>query len=94
MNNPYAIVHTLLVTERATELADGLKKYTFKVNTKADKRAVRRAVESIFDNVKVASVNIMNVRGKRKRLRSTRYGKRPDWKKAIVTLSEGTIDIL
>jgi large subunit ribosomal protein L23 len=94
MSNPYSVIHTLLVTERATELADGLNKYTFKVNPKANKLQVRRAVEAIFDDVKVGAVNIMNVRGKRKRLRSPRYGKRPDWKKAVVTLSAGSIEIL
>ncbi|MCF7854894.1 MAG: 50S ribosomal protein L23 [Candidatus Pacebacteria bacterium] len=93
MKNPYDVVRTILVTEKATELVDDFNKYTFKVSPKANKRDVRRAVEDIFD-VTVADVNVMNVRGKRKRLRSAKYGKRPDWKKAVVTLSEGEIDIL
>jgi large subunit ribosomal protein L23 len=94
MSNPYAIIRTVLVTEKATELADDHNKYVFKVDPKADKRAIRGAVEAIFDGVKVASVNVMNIRGKPKRLRSARYGRRSDWRKAVVTLSEGSIEVL
>ena len=91
--DPYKIIHTVLVTEKGTELAGSLSKYTFKVSRDANKRQVRKAVEALFD-VKVSAVNVMNRLGKRKRLRSAKYGKRPDWKKAVVTLKEGTIDIL
>ena len=92
MNNPFAIIQTVLVTEKATEMADELNKYSFKVHPKARKPEIRKAVEEIF-NVEVASVNVSNHLGKRKRLRSPRFGKRPDWKKAVVTLSQGTIEI-
>ena len=91
--NPYSIVHSVVVTEKATELADDFEKYTFKVDKKANKLQIRKAVENIFD-VKVNSVRTINQLGKRKRLRYAKYGKRPDWKKAIVTLSEGEIDII
>jgi len=91
--DPYKIIHTVLVTEKGTELAGSLNKYTFKIACDANKRQVRKAVESLFD-VKVSAVNVMNRLGKRKRLRSSKYGKRPDWKKAVVTLKEGTIDIM
>ncbi len=94
MKDPFTVIQTLQVTEKATELAEGFKKYTFKVFPKADKIDVKGAVENIFPDVKVASVNILNQRGKRKRMRSARLGKRPDWKKAIVTLSEGSIEII
>ena len=93
MNNPYSIIQTVLVTEKATEMADEMNKYTFKVHPKARKPEIRKAVEAIFD-VEVSSVNVSNHLGKRKRLRSPRFGKRPDWKKAVVTLSKGSIDIL
>jgi large subunit ribosomal protein L23 len=93
MTDPYKTIHTVLVTEKGTELAGTLNKYTFKVARDANKRQVRKAVESLFD-VKVSAVNVMNRLGKRKRLRSAKYGKRPDWKKAVVTLKEGAIDIL
>jgi len=93
MTDPYRIIHTVLVTEKGTELADTLKQYTFKVAPDANKIEIGKAVEELFD-VKVSAVNTMNRKGKRKRLRSSRYGRRPNWKKAIVTLSEGEIDIL
>ncbi len=91
--DPYEIIQTILVTEKGTVLADELNKYTFKVASGSCKVEIRRAVEALFD-VKVSAVNVMNRQGKRKRLRSARYGKRADWKKAVVTLSEGYIDIL
>lgn len=63
-----------------------LKKYIFQVNKRTTKSEVKKAVETIF-GVKVKSVNTMNVVGKVKRQGATK-GKRPDWKKAIVTLTE------
>ena len=62
------------------------KKYTFEVAQDANKIEIKNAVEKIF-GVKVASVNTMNVLGKYKRM-GVHVGKRPDWKKAIVTLKE------
>jgi len=91
--NPYSIIRSVVVTEKATELMDDLDQYTFKVNNKANKSQIHSAVEQIFD-VKVSAVRTMNQRGKRKRLRYAKYGKRPDWKKAVVTLAEGEIDII
>ena len=93
MRDPYTIIHTLLVTEKGAELAEELDKYTFKVDKNSNKVEIREAVEALF-GVKVSSVNVMNRRGKRKRLRRANYGKRADWKKAVVTLSEGSIEIL
>ncbi len=93
MKDPYQIVHTIMVTEKGTELSDKLHQYTFKVAKDSNKLEIRHAVEALFD-VKVASVNVMNRQGKRKRLRRAKYGKRSDWKKAIVTLSKGEIQIL
>jgi large subunit ribosomal protein L23 len=68
--------------------------YTFKVHPSASKPEIRDAVQHIF-GVKVARVNTLNRPGKRKRNRKTfTYGKRPDTKRAIVTLAEGeTIDL-
>lgn len=93
MRDPYDIIQTVLVTEKGTELVDDHNQYSFKVNKDANKVEIGIAVEQLFD-VKVAAVNTMNRKGKRKRFRQARYGKRPDWKKAIVTVSEGEIDIL
>jgi large subunit ribosomal protein L23 len=68
--------------------------YTFKVHPEASKPQIRDAVQEIF-GVKVAKVNTLNRPGKRKRNRRTfTYGKRPDTKRAIVTLIEGdSIDL-
>jgi len=68
--------------------------YTFKVHPTASKPEIRDAIQHIF-GVKVARVNTLNRPGKRKRNRKTfTYGKRPDTKRAIVTLAEGeTIDL-
>lgn len=93
MKDPYQIVQTILVTEKGSHLSDALNQYTFKVARGANKIEIRQAVEKLF-NVKVAAVNVMNRQGKRKRVRSAKAGRRPDWKKAIVTLKEGKINIL
>ena len=73
-------------------MEDGV--YTFKVHPAASKPEIRDAVQSIF-GVRVAKVNTLNRPGKRKRNRRTfTYGKRPDTKRAIVTLVAGdTIDL-
>ncbi|MBA1392769.1 50S ribosomal protein L23 [Lactobacillus sp. XV13L] len=79
-----------VITEKSTNLMDD-KKYTFNVLLTATKTQVRDAVEEIFD-VKVKKVNIMNVRGKDKRV--GRYsGKTARSRKAIVTLTNDSNDI-
>lgn len=93
MKDPYSIVQTILVTERSMEMKDE-NKYVFKVVPSANKIDIRGAIETLYD-VKVESVNVMNRLGKMKRAgRSPRKGRRANWKKAIVTLSEGDIDII
>ncbi len=62
------------------------RKYTFKVAKKANKIEIAKAVEELF-GVKVAKVNTMNCKGRYVRQGAT-GGYRPDWKKAIVTLTE------
>ena len=64
------------------------KKYTFEVDKRANKIQIRKAVEEIF-GVNVKSVNTVNVIGKFKRM-GRNEGKRADWKKAIVTLTENS----
>lgn len=75
-----------VVSERTTYLNE-MNKYVFVVQKTANKIEIKQAVEKLF-NVKVDKINIVNVQGKRKR-RRFKIGKRPDWKKAIVTLQEG-----
>ena len=64
------------------------KKYTFKVAHDANKIEIAHAVEQLFD-VNVAKVNTISVRGRFKRM-GRNEGYRPDWKKAIVTLTENS----
>jgi large subunit ribosomal protein L23 len=85
MRDPHDIIKRPIVTENSMEaMAD--KKYTFVVDKRSNKTEVKNAVEKVF-GVKVASVNTMNMRGKKKRM-GANVGKRADWKKAIVTLTE------
>jgi large subunit ribosomal protein L23 len=74
-------------TEKGNIQKEELNKLTFEVAKSANRVEVRKAIESVFD-VKVATVNTMNVRGKFKR-RGRILGKRRDWKKAVVTLMPG-----
>jgi large subunit ribosomal protein L23 len=85
MRDPHDIIIKPVVTE-ASMNAMAEKKYTFVVYKKSNKTEIKNAVESIF-GVKVASVNTMNMLGKNKRM-GVHVGKRADWKKAIVTLTE------
>ena len=62
-------------------------KYTFEVDKNANKPEIKEAIEAIFEGVKVKKVRTMNYTGKQVRTRYG-YGKRADWKKAIVELTE------
>jgi large subunit ribosomal protein L23 len=75
-----------VITEKTTGLGE-LNKYVFKVDITATKTAVAQAVKGIF-SVEPERVNIINVRGKKKRVRY-KYGYKTSWKKAIVTLKKG-----
>ena len=91
--SPYEIIEFMMTTEKGTLLKE-VNQYAFKVSPRANKLKIAAAVEAIYAGVKVKSVNIMNYTGKPKRSgRSPIPGKRADWKKAIVALAEGTIDI-
>ena len=82
---PEEIIVKPIVTEKSnTGLQEG--KYTFQVAKKATKVQIANAVEALF-NVKVLNVNTMTVKGKEKRV-GAHAGKRPDWKKAIVTIDK------
>ncbi len=87
MKEPQRIIRRPLVTEKSTLQKEEGRQYVFEVDRNANKIEIRSAVERLF-KVKVNHVRTMNVLGKIKRL-GRRYGKRPDWKKAIVTLREG-----
>ena len=87
MGSSYDILKSMLRTEKATFLLPE-NKYLFWVDKKANKIQIRKAVEDIY-KVKVASVNTSMQRGKQRRVRYVQ-GKSPDWKKALVTLREGS----
>ena len=81
----YDIILKPVITERSMAgTAD--KKYTFYVATSANKIEIAKAVEEIF-GVKVAKVNTLNMQGKEKRTGRFPAGRRPAWKKAMVTLT-------
>jgi large subunit ribosomal protein L23 len=88
VKDPRSVILRPVVSEKSYALLDeGV--YTFVVHPDANKTEIRQAVESIF-RVRVAGVNTLNRRGKRKRNRRTfTYGRRPDTKRAIVTLAGG-----
>ncbi len=87
MSLRYDVLKTPVVTEKSTFVKDNLHTLTFKVARRATKQEIKAAVEKIF-KVKVASVRTANFHGKIRR--QGRYsGRRPDWKKAYVTLRKG-----
>ncbi|MGI5894557.1 MAG: 50S ribosomal protein L23 [Candidatus Merdivicinus sp.] len=84
------IIIAPVITEKSMYgIAD--KKYTFKVAKDSNKVEIAKAVESLF-GVKVAKVNTISVKGRFKRM-GRNEGYRPDWKKAIVTLSADSKEI-
>lgn len=87
----YALVRSPVITEKSTMVSEH-NQVVFRVPLAADKRSVKAAVEGLF-SVKVTAVNTIRVKGKTKRFRG-RLGQRSDYKKAIVTLAEGSrIDV-
>ena len=87
MNVAERVIRKIQVTEKGTTL-QAQNKYLFEVHPDSNKIDVKRAVEKLF-KVSVTGVNTMNYKGKRKRERTVRYGKRSDWKRAVVTLKDG-----
>jgi large subunit ribosomal protein L23 len=83
----YQVLRRPIVTEKSNYQTDVLNRYTFEVHRRATKQMVREAVETLF-GVQVVKVNIMNVRGKRRRFGRVE-GRTSDWRKAIVELAEG-----
>lgn len=83
----YDIIHSPVVTEKTTLQKEIDNQVTFKVDKKANRVEIKDAVERNF-NTKVKQVRTVQVKGKVKQ-RGRIIGKRPDWKKAIVTLMPG-----
>ncbi|KLU39775.1 MAG: 50S ribosomal protein L23 [Peptococcaceae bacterium 1109] len=86
------IVIRPIITEKSTDIMATQNKYTFQVDLRANKTQIKEAVEELF-KVKVRKVNTSRVRGKMRRMGMTQ-GRKPDWKKAVVTLEPGhTIEV-
>ncbi|MGE9267553.1 MAG: 50S ribosomal protein L23 [Verrucomicrobiales bacterium] len=94
MRDIYQVIDTVRLTEKATMLQEKNNEVVLKVDRRANKLEIKRAVESLF-GVKVADVRTCNYRGKAKRVRRPDAGRTASWKKAIVRLKEGdTIDLV
>lgn len=90
-NHYYDTILSPIITEKSTVVSE-FNKVIFKVAIDAEKPMIKEAVEALF-KVKVTKVNTIKVKGKTKRFKGT-LGRRPDFKKAIVTLEDGqSIDI-
>lgn len=87
----YDIILKPIVTEKSMN-SMGEKKYTFSVHTDATKIQIKEAVEKMFAGTKVASVNTMNIEGKKRR-RGNTSGKTAKKKKAIVQLTADSAEI-
>ena len=101
MQNDKHVIIRPLIGEKATRFIETERKYVFQVDKRANKIDIKRAVQKKF-NVEVSKVGVMNYKGKRKNTSVRSSGKvlrtsgfRSSWKKAIVTLKEGsTIDLM
>ena len=87
MKNAAQVILGPVITEKSTGLKDANRILCFRVARQAGKIEIRQAVEKLF-KVKVAGVRTLRVHGKTVR-RGRTMGRRPDWKKAYVTLAEG-----
>lgn len=89
----FDIIKKPCLTEKSNLLQEVENTVTFKVDSRANKIEIKKAVEELFD-VKVQSVRTTPVKGKKRRVGIKSMGKTNDWKKAYVSLSEGEINFL
>jgi large subunit ribosomal protein L23 len=93
MRDPRQVVLRPLLNEKGEMLKEQVRAYPFEVAADANKIEIRKAIEQIFDHVKVVAVKTMNRRGKKRRLRH-KTGQTRSWKRALVFISEdSTLDI-
>lgn len=83
----HEIIKKAVITEKSTNARSAANQYCFKVDRRANRIEIGRAVERLF-KVKVLEVRVMNVPGKKKRTGRV-IGERASWKKAVVTLAPG-----
>jgi len=92
MRDPRQVIIRPIITEKTTASQMAHNQYTFEVLSDANKHEIKHAVEQLFD-VHVSQVRTAKLRGKWRR-QGVHIGKRPNWKKALVTLVEGeTIEV-
>ena len=92
MITPHQVIVRPVVTEKSNDLVAQENQYVFEVHKDANKIEIRSAVEMVF-GVRVSAVRTQVVRGNTRRV-GRFYGRRPSWKKAIVTLHDGdSIDL-
>ena len=87
MKSPQDVIRAPLISEKGTQLTESANQVLFKVRPNANKIEVKQAVEQMF-KVKVEQVRMARYLGKVRRIGRS-MGRRPDWKKAYVTLKEG-----
>ena len=87
------IIKAPCLTEKSNNVQELQGTVVFKVDPRANKIEIKRAVEELF-NVKVSAVKTLMVHGKQKRMGIKSMGRTNDWKKAYITLSEGEINFL
>ena len=87
MTKYYEIIKAPIITEQSMKVKDEQNRYTFKVDKKANKVEIKKAIEAIF-KVHVISVNTVNVLPKYKKV-GKYEGLKPAYKKAIVKLEDG-----
>lgn len=88
MKDIYQVIDNVHLSEKATLLQEQNNEYVLRVDRKANKLEIKRAVEQLFGK-KVISVRTANCLGKAKRQRRADAGRTAHWKKAIVRLKEG-----
>jgi large subunit ribosomal protein L23 len=94
VKDPHDVIIKPVISEKTYTQVEANTSYTFIVAPGSSKPEIKQAVEAIFDGVKVSSVNTLNRKGKRVRnRRSGKWNQRSDTKRAIVTLSEGEIEL-
>lgn len=89
----FDVIKKPCLTEKSNLLQEVENTVTFKVDPRANKVEIKKAVEELFD-VKVQSVRTVPVKGKKRRVGIKSMGRTNDWKKAYVSLSEGEINFL
>jgi large subunit ribosomal protein L23 len=87
------ILRRPIITEKSNFLADVNRQYTFAVHQDANKLQVKQAIELAWPNVRVGKVRIANMPPKRARRLRRITVRKPGWKKAVITLDQGRIEM-